>query len=179
MGFNSGFKGLNSVLDGGMWSEPRPGRFIPWNDPIEEAGWALGPVWEWYEKSHPPSGFDSRTVQPVASPYTYWAIPSPRFISIWDQVRLFWWPRGLRRVSASVCLLGWPVRILLAAWMSVVSVVCCQVEVSMTGWSLVQRRSTECMCQWAWSGGKITLYTYNDQVERRKNKKTPAIYRIW
>ena len=28
--------------------------------------------------------------------------------------------------------------------MSVVSVVCCQVEVSATGWSLVQRSPTEC-----------------------------------
>jgi hypothetical protein len=28
--------------------------------------------------------------------------------------------------------------------LSVVSVVCCQVEVSATGWSLVQRRPTEC-----------------------------------
>jgi len=28
--------------------------------------------------------------------------------------------------------------------MSVVSFVCCQVEVSATGWSLVQRSSTDC-----------------------------------
>jgi hypothetical protein len=28
--------------------------------------------------------------------------------------------------------------------MSLVSVVCCQVEVSAMGWSLVQRRPTEC-----------------------------------
>jgi len=30
-------------------------------------------------------------------------------------------------------------------WMSVVSVVSCQVEVSATGWSLVQRSPTECV----------------------------------
>jgi hypothetical protein len=30
------------------------------------------------------------------------------------------------------------------AWMSVVSVVCCQVEVSATSWSLVQGSPTEC-----------------------------------
>jgi hypothetical protein len=35
--------------------------------------------------------------------------------------------------------------------LSVVSVVCCQVEVSATGWSLVQRSPTECMCVWVWS----------------------------
>ena len=30
------------------------------------------------------------------------------------------------------------------AWMAVLSVVCCQVEVSATGWSLVQRSPTDC-----------------------------------
>jgi hypothetical protein len=35
---------------------------------------------------------------------------------------------------------------------SFVSVVCCQVEVSATGWSLVQRSPTECgVSTWAWS----------------------------
>jgi hypothetical protein len=42
-------------------------------------------------------------------------------------------------------LLGLWVRILAGAWMSVlVSVVCCQVEVSATGWSLVHRSPTDC-----------------------------------
>jgi len=55
------------------------------------------------------------------------------------------WPRDLRRRSAAARLLG--------LWfsnpaggngcLSVVSVVCCQVEISATGWSLVQRSSTE------------------------------------
>jgi hypothetical protein len=35
--------------------------------------------------------------------------------------------------------------------LSVVSVVCCQVEVSATSWSLVQRSPTECVCVWVWS----------------------------
>jgi hypothetical protein len=36
--------------------------------------------------------------------------------------------------------------------LSLVSVVCCQVEVSATGWSLVQRTPTECgVCNWVWS----------------------------
>ena len=37
-----------SALDGGGWSRPRPGRFIPRNDPVpivQEAGWAPGTVW--------------------------------------------------------------------------------------------------------------------------------------
>ena len=55
------------------------------------------------------------------------------------------WPRGLRRRSAAARLLrSW-------VWIprghrsfSVVSVVCCQVEVSATSWSLVQRSPTYC-----------------------------------
>ena len=54
------------------------------------------------------------------------------------------WPRGLRRRSAAAHLLGLWVRIPPGAWMSVLSVVCCQVEVSSTGWSLVQRSPTDC-----------------------------------
>jgi hypothetical protein len=54
------------------------------------------------------------------------------------------WRRGLRRGNAAACMLGLRVRIPLGAWMSVVSVVCFQVEVSESGWSLVQRRPTDC-----------------------------------
>ena len=43
------------------------------------------------------------------------------------------WPRGLRHRSAAARLLSLWVRIPPGAWMSVVSVVCCQVEVSATG----------------------------------------------
>jgi hypothetical protein len=55
------------------------------------------------------------------------------------------WPRGLRRRSAAARLLRLWVRIPAAAWVSVVSVVCCQVEVSATSWSLVQRSPTDCV----------------------------------
>ena len=44
----------------------------------------------------------------------------------------FKWPRGLSRRSAAVRLLRSWVRIPPGAWMSVVSVVCCQVEVCVT-----------------------------------------------
>ena len=54
------------------------------------------------------------------------------------------WPRGLRRRSAAARLMGLWVRIPPRTWMFVVSVVCCQVEVSATSWSLVQRSPTEC-----------------------------------
>ena len=56
------------------------------------------------------------------------------------------WSRGLRRGSAAVRFLRivsyesrrWHWRL------SVVSVVCCQVEISVSGWSLAQRSLTEC-----------------------------------
>jgi len=56
------------------------------------------------------------------------------------------WPRGLRRRSAAARLLGFRVRIPPATWMSVLSVLCCQVEVSETGISLVQGHPIECLC---------------------------------
>jgi len=34
---------------------------------VQEAWWALGPVWTGAEKSHPSPGLDSRTAQHVAS----------------------------------------------------------------------------------------------------------------
>jgi hypothetical protein len=55
----------------------------------------------------------------------------------------FRWLRGLRRGSAAARLLGLRVRIPPGAWTSVVSVVCYQVEVSASGWSLVHRSVTE------------------------------------
>ena len=55
------------------------------------------------------------------------------------------WPRGLRRGSAAANLLGLWVRIPPWAWLSVsTNIVCCLVEVSAPGWSLVQRSPTEC-----------------------------------
>ena len=54
------------------------------------------------------------------------------------------WPRGLRRRSAAARLLRLCVRISTGAWMFVASVVCYQVEVSATNWSLVQRSPTDC-----------------------------------
>ena len=50
--------------------------------------------------------------------------------------------RGLRRGSSASRLLGMRVRIPPGAWMSLVNVACCQVEVSATSRSLVQRCPT-------------------------------------
>jgi len=55
------------------------------------------------------------------------------------------WLRGLRRRSAAARLLRLWVRIPPGhGCLSVVSVVCCQVEVSATSWSLVRRSPTNC-----------------------------------
>jgi len=54
-------------------------------------------------------------------------------------------PRGLRRRSAAASLLRLWVRIPPGSWiLSVVSVVCCQVEVSAKLWSCAQRSPTDC-----------------------------------
>jgi len=65
---------LTSTLDGGEWSTSHPDRFTPGKDPVpilQETGWAPGAVWKGADNLAPPSGFDSRTVQPVANRYTY------------------------------------------------------------------------------------------------------------
>jgi hypothetical protein len=55
------------------------------------------------------------------------------------------WPRSLRRGSTAARLLGLWVRIPAGVMdVSLVSVVYCQVEVSATSWSLVQRSPTDC-----------------------------------
>jgi hypothetical protein len=70
---------LTSALEGGGWSAPRPGRFTPGKDPVpivHEAGWTPGLGPGRVRKISPPSGFDPRTVQPVASRTTDWATPT-------------------------------------------------------------------------------------------------------
>jgi MFS superfamily sulfate permease-like transporter len=55
------------------------------------------------------------------------------------------WPRGLGCRSAAARFLGLEVRIPLAVLVSVLSVVCCQGEVSATGRSLLHGTPTECV----------------------------------
>jgi hypothetical protein len=57
------------------------------------------------------------------------------------------WPRSLSLGSAAARLLGLRDRIPPGTWISVVSVVCCEVEFSVSGWSLVQGL----LCVWVWS----------------------------
>jgi len=57
---------------------------------------------------------------------------------------LYQWPRGLRRGSAAAWILGLRVWIPPGACLSLVSFVCCEIEVSASSWSLVKRSPTEC-----------------------------------
>jgi hypothetical protein len=72
----------NSTLDGGGWSIPRPRLVHPrLRDPaliVQEAGWGPGRV----RKISQSPRFDSRTLQPVSSRYTDWAIPVLSFHTI-------------------------------------------------------------------------------------------------
>jgi hypothetical protein len=54
------------------------------------------------------------------------------------------WPRGLRRRSAAARLLRLWVWIPSVAWMFVVIIVCCQIEVFVMRCSIVQRSPTDC-----------------------------------
>jgi hypothetical protein len=63
-----------SALEGGGWSAPLPGRFIPGKDlvPIvQEAGWAPGPVWMCAKNLDDPTGI--RSPDHPFSRYTDWA----------------------------------------------------------------------------------------------------------
>jgi hypothetical protein len=64
------------------WSTPRPGRFTPRNmnryPPNRRLGGPQG-LSGWVRKISPPPGFSSRTIQPVASRYTDWAIPAVNY----------------------------------------------------------------------------------------------------
>lgn len=51
------------------------------------------------------------------------------------------------RGSAAARLQGLLVRILPGAWMSVMSVMCCQLKVCASEWSLIQRSPTECVSE--------------------------------
>jgi hypothetical protein len=67
---------MTTALEGGEGSASPWPLFIPGKEPvpiIQEAVWALGPVWTGAENLAPPPEFDSRTVQPIASRYTDYA----------------------------------------------------------------------------------------------------------
>ena len=77
----------------------------------------------------------------LTSKHTYCICASYLFLAGRSQ-----WPSGLKRGSAADLLLGLRVRIPPGnECLSLVSVVCCQIEVSATGRSLVQRSPADCV----------------------------------
>ena len=67
---------LTSALDGVGGQRHAPATLPPEKNPVpvvEEAGWTPGPVWTGAENLTA-TVFDPRTIQPVASRYTDWAI---------------------------------------------------------------------------------------------------------
>jgi hypothetical protein len=87
------------------------------------------------------------------------------------------WPQILRRRSAAARLLRLWVRIPPGTWMSVVSVVCCQVEVSAMSWSLVQRSPTDCgtsLCDLETSWMKRSWPTGGCRAKKNKTKQSPT-----
>jgi hypothetical protein len=76
---NSSTFSLTLALDGGGWSAPCRGRFTLGKDPVPIL---YGPQSRSgrLRKISPPSGFDPRTVQPVVSRYTDYALPAPHVI---------------------------------------------------------------------------------------------------
>ena len=63
---------MTTVLEGMRGQRHAPAALYPGKDQvpiIQEAGWATGSVWTRAENLAP-TGFDPRTVQPVASRYT-------------------------------------------------------------------------------------------------------------
>jgi hypothetical protein len=64
---------FNLGMRWGEWSTPRPGRFTPVKDTRYPLYRQLGGLYgqnERVRENPPPSGFDARTVQPVACRYT-------------------------------------------------------------------------------------------------------------
>ena len=78
------------------------------------------------------------------------------------------WPRGLRRMSASARLLRLWVRIPQGAWMFV----CCQVEVSATGWSLVRGVLLTVVHRCVWSRNFVNEEAMAGAVAPKTNKRT-------
>jgi hypothetical protein len=85
------------------------------------------------------------------------------------------WPRGLRCVSAAARVVWLWVRIPLEACLSLVSVVLsvrclCDGPIPRPDESY-QACMRACVCHCVWLGAKITLYTYNEYIERGQYKK--------
>ena len=88
---------LTAALDGGGWSTPRSGRFTPRKDTRYPLYRSLGgPQGRsgWVRKTSPPSGFDPRNVQPVASHHADCDIPTHdmgSYVHVLLSLPASWW----------------------------------------------------------------------------------------
>jgi len=75
---------LTSVLDMGGWSTPRPGRYTPGKNryPLYTRLGGFHGRSGRVRKSLPSPGFDPRTVEPVVSLYTDYALPARRGVAV-------------------------------------------------------------------------------------------------
>ena len=65
---------------------------------------------------------------------------------------------------------------------SLVNIVCCQVEVSASSWSLVQKSPTDCGVSdsvWSWILANVEALAHWGVLRLGKNKYTPALYKEW
>jgi hypothetical protein len=83
----------------GGWLTPRPGRFYPPVPILQDDGWVSGPVSTGEEI--PPTGFDPRTVQPLASRYTDYYKFIKLLIRAWSQnlINCFRYGRNKRSIN--------------------------------------------------------------------------------
>jgi hypothetical protein len=83
------------------WLAPRPGRFTPGREtryPLyRRLGGPQGRSGR-LRKVSPPPGFDSRTVQPVASRHSDYAIPAHIYVVVW--LYLWWYGHKLSNTGA-------------------------------------------------------------------------------
>jgi hypothetical protein len=138
---------------------------------VQEAGLGPGPVWTDTENLAP-NGIRSPDRPARSQSLYHLSYPAHNFhplevLNINNLIKCCliswsWWSCRVRCESAATSLLGLQVWIPLGAWLScLVTVVFCQIKISVTDQSLAQRSHTEFVCHRVWSGATITLYTYS------------------
>ena len=107
-------------------------------------------------------------------PSIFWRHSHISLLTTTPFVCRFQWPRGLRRGSTAAYLLGLWVRIQPEAQVSVVSVVCCQVEVTASGYHSSRGFLRIVVCPSVimnprkWGGGVLAHWGLLRHVKKRK-----------
>jgi hypothetical protein len=133
-----------------------PAAFIPGKDPlpiVHEIGWAPEPVLVGAENLAPP-GFDPRTLQPVGSRYTDYAIPTPRLIVPARINRTHKTSKYLIKIYLFVYIKLWS-----TSRYAVFDVILCRLSMSFSNYNsdVTRRGSAECHIQLA-MGKRQAIY---------------------